>query len=174
MALSKGEAAQVLRTSMRLEERNILGAMPSSISSKNIVGAKILTIFPNNFNKGLPSHQGLVIVFETETGSLKAIVEGEAIRLVRNIEYVTVWDINLESAEKYSKEISERFKIPVRVCKTLEEAVREADIICTVTAAKEPIMFGRHVKKGAHINAVGACTRDCRELDTMLVKNSKF
>lgn len=213
-ALAKKECTQILRTALSLEERNILGVMPSSISSKKIAGAKILTVCPDNFNKGLPSHQGLVVVFETETGSLKAVVEGdaiteirtaavsavatellsrkdskvlailgsglqarkhlEAIKLVRQIEYVTVWDINLDSAKKYSAEMSERFGIPVRVCKTTEEAVKDADIICTVTAAKEPILMGRHVKKGAHINAVGACNRNYRELDSELIKNSKF
>jgi ornithine cyclodeaminase/alanine dehydrogenase-like protein (mu-crystallin family) len=213
-ALSKGEATQVLRTAMKLQERNILGLMPSAINSKNIAGTKIITIFPENFNKGLPSHQGVVIVFETETGSLKALVEGEAItairtaavsavatdmlsnknskvlailgsglqarkhleaiKLVRNIEVVKVWDINMESASRYSKEMSKKFKIPVVVCETSEEAVRDADIICTLTAAREPILFGSHVKKGAHVNAVGACTPNCRELDTELIKNCKL
>lgn len=210
-ALSKGEATQILRTAMKLEGRNVLGVMPAAISSKKIAGTKIITVFPDNFKKGLPSHQGIVAVLEAETGSLKAIVEGdaitairtaavsavatdllsrrdsgvlailgsglqarkhlEAIKLVRNIKQVFVWDINMESAKRYSKEMSERFGIPVRVCVTSEEAVKAADIICTVTAATEPVLFGRHVKKGTHINAVGACTPNCRELDTELVKS---
>ena len=213
-ALSRGEAIQVLRTAMKLEGRNVLGVMPAALISKNIAGTKIITVFPNNSHKGLPSHQGVVVVFEAESGTLKAAVEGneitairtaavsavatdllsrpdskslailgtgvqarmhlEAIRLVRNIEQVFVWDRNMESATKYSKEMSEKFDIVIQPCATTEEAVKEADIICTVTAAKEPVLFGRHVKKGTHINAVGSCTPDCRELDTELVKNCKL
>lgn len=213
-ALSRGEAIQVLRTAMKLEGRNVLGVMPSALLSQNIAGTKIITVLPENLYKGLPSHQGVVVVFEAETGSLKAVVEGneitairtaavsavatdvlarqdakslavlgtgvqarmhlEAIRLVRNIEQVYVWDRNMDSALKYSVEMSEKFGIAITACPTSEEAVKDADIICTVTAAKEPILFGKHVKKGAHINAVGACTPDCRELDTELVKISRF
>ncbi len=213
-ALSKGEAFQILRTAMRLEDRNILGLMPSAIHSKNIAGAKVITIFPENFNKGLHSHQGVVLVFETETGSLKAVVDGEsitairtaavsavatdllsnedsgvlailgsglqarqqleAIKLVRNIHTVKVWDRNKESAIKYSKEMNEKFNIHITVCNTSKEAVKDADIICTVTSAKEPILIGSHVKRGAHVNAVGACTPDNRELDTDLIKNCKL
>jgi ornithine cyclodeaminase len=213
-ALSRGEAIQVLRTAMRLEGRNVLGVMPSALLAKNVVGTKVITIVPDNAYKGLPSHQGVVVVFEAETGSLKAIVEGEtvtairtaavsavatdvlsrkdanslailgtgvqarmhleAIRLVRKIDQVYVWDRRPESAVKYSKEMSEKFDISVVPCATAEEAVKHADIICTVTAAKEPVLFGRHVQKGAHINAVGSCTPDCRELDTELVKASKL
>jgi len=212
--LSKGEAIQVLRTAMKLEGRNVLGVMPSALLSQNIAGTKIITILPENLYKGLPSHQGVVVVFEAETGSLKAVVEGnsitairtaavsavatdllsrqdskslavlgtglqarmhlEAIRHVRNIEHVYVWDRNMESALRYSTEMSEKFDISITACPTSEEAVKDADIICTVTAAKEPILFGKHVKKGAHINAVGACTPDCRELDSQLVKDCKL
>lgn len=213
-ALARGEATQVLRTAMKLEERNVLGVMPSAFQSKNIAGTKVITVMPENSQKGLPSHQGIVIVFETETGTLKAVVEGEAItairtaavsavatdllarkdskvlailgtgvqarmhlesiQLVRKIEQVFVWDRKVASAQKYAEEMSQQCKIPISYCETAEEAVKAADIICTVTAAKEPILFGKHVKKGAHINAVGACTPDCRELDTELVKMSRL
>ncbi len=213
-ALGQGEAIQPLRTAMRLKENNILGLMPSAFHAKNITGAKVITIFPDNFSKGLHSHQGVVLVFETETGSLKAVVEGgaitairtaavsavatdllanedagilailgsgmqarqhlEAMKLVRNIHTVRVWDRNKESSITFSKEMNEKFNIHIQVCTTSQEAVNDADIICTVTAAKEPILFGRHVKKGAHVNAVGACTPNSRELDTDLIKNCKL
>lgn len=213
-ALARGEATQVLRTAMKLEGRNVLGVMPSAFQSKNIAGTKVITVMPENSQKGLPSHQGIVIVFETQTGTLKAVVEGEAItairtaavsavatdllarkdskvlailgtgvqarmhlesiQLVREIEQVFVWDRKVASAKKYAEEMSQQCKTPISYCETVEEAVRAADIICTVTAAKEPILFGTHVKKGAHINAVGACTPDCRELDTELVKRSRL
>jgi ornithine cyclodeaminase len=57
---------------------------------------------------------------------------------------------------------------------TSEDAVKDADIICTVTAAPEPILFGKSVSEGAHINAIGACIPTTRELDTAAVVKSRL
>ena len=71
----------------------------------------------------------------------------------------------------------------------MEEAVRGADVIVTVTMAKEPVLFGKWVKEGAHVNgqtlaagrnayyvyfiqAIGACRPDQRELDDELMQSS--
>ena len=52
--------------------------------------------------------------------------------------------------------------------------MREADIVCTVTQAREPILLGRWLKPGAHINAVGACSPLARELDSEAVLRSRI
>jgi ornithine cyclodeaminase len=70
--------------------------------------------------------------------------------------------------------MEEAHGLPVAVCQTSREASAEADIICTVTAAKEPVLFGDSVKPGAHINAVGACSPGCRELDTNCVAKARL
>ena len=44
---------------------------------------KVLSVFPENYLKNIPSHQGAILVFETETGRLKAIVDAEAVTAVR-------------------------------------------------------------------------------------------
>ena len=62
----------------------------------------------------------------------------------------------------------------IHVCDTAEEAVREADIICTVTPSAVPVLHADWVRKGAHINAVGACAPNARELDSALVAGSAF
>ncbi len=54
------------------------------------------------------------------------------------------------------------------------EAVEGADIICTVTTAAEPVVLGRWLAPGAHINAVGAYTPATRELDTEAVVNARL
>jgi len=215
VAYSRREAAQVLRTAMKIGERKILGVMPAAFSSRGIAGAKILTIFSDNFSQGLPSHQGVVALFETRTGSLEAIVDGEAITgvrtaavsaaatdalarrdahvlavlgsglqarrhleailCVRAIDEVRVWDIDPASAARYAREMGERFAVPVADCRgDVRKAVEGADVICTVTAARQPILFGAHVSPGAHINAVGACSPADRELDTELVKRARL
>jgi len=54
-----------------------------------------------------------------------------------------------------------------------EMAVNGADIICTVTASREPVLQGDWLKPGAHINAVGASVPSARELDTLAVVRSR-
>jgi ornithine cyclodeaminase len=209
--LAEGKSALVLRVVMPLDSGNLLGVMPAA--SKTSAGVKVISVFPENFSRGLSSHQGVVLVFETETGKLKGIVDGdaitairtaavsavaadllalenssvlailgsgtqarkhlEAIVLVREIKNVFVWDIDNDSAKRYAAEMGGKFGIPVEVCATTSEAVRNADIICTVTSAREPILFGKDLKKGVHINAVGACRPDARELDTEAMVKGK-
>jgi ornithine cyclodeaminase/alanine dehydrogenase-like protein (mu-crystallin family) len=57
---------------------------------------------------------------------------------------------------------------------TAEEAVREADVICTVTSSVEPVVLGDWLKPGAHVNAVGACFAHARELDAAAVARASF
>ena len=57
---------------------------------------------------------------------------------------------------------------------TAEEAVRDADVVCTVTSSAEPVVLGEWLKPGAHVNAVGACFPHTRELDGAAVARSSF
>jgi ornithine cyclodeaminase/alanine dehydrogenase-like protein (mu-crystallin family) len=52
---------------------------------------------------------------------------------------------------------------------TAEEAVRDADVVCTVTSSAEPVVLGDWLRPGAHVNAVGSCFPHMRELDTAAV-----
>jgi ornithine cyclodeaminase len=67
----------------------------------------------------------------------------------------------------------QRFNINVETRPTAKDAVIGADIICTTTAAAEPVVSGEWLKAGAHINAVGACTPVTRELDTAAMLKSR-
>ena len=57
-----------------------------------------------------------------------------------------VWSRTPENAKKFAEEIG------AKVCATVEEAVKDADVITTVTLATTPILFGKWVKPGALIN----------------------
>ncbi|XP_061455186.1 ketimine reductase mu-crystallin isoform X2 [Rhineura floridana] len=81
---------------------------------------------------------------------------------------VRIWNRTKENAEKFACSV----KGPVQVCPSAQEAATGADVIITVTMATEPILHGEWVKPGAHINAVGACRPDWRELDDDVMKNS--
>ncbi|MDO4492796.1 MAG: ornithine cyclodeaminase family protein [Clostridia bacterium] len=85
---------------------------------------------------------------------------------------VRCWDAFPACAEGLARVAEERGLRGV-VCATAEEAVRDADIICTVTPAHEPILRAEWVKPGAHINAVGACAPKNRELDSDLMAKAR-
>ena len=93
----------------------------------------------------------------------------EAMALVRRLTEVTVWDVRPENARRFSAEMAEKAGCPIRACSCAEEAVRDADIICTLTPSPTPVLESSWVKPGAHINAVGACSATARELSSDLV-----
>jgi ornithine cyclodeaminase/alanine dehydrogenase-like protein (mu-crystallin family) len=82
----------------------------------------------------------------------------EALRHVRRFEEVRVWSRTPAHAHRFAAETGAR-------AMDLEAAVRGADVIVTVTSSREPVLRGRWLKDGAHVNAVGACLPTWRELD---------
>jgi ornithine cyclodeaminase len=98
----------------------------------------------------------------------------EAMLLVRPIERVLVWSPRSELAQNFAQRAAKRHGITVEAAGDAEAAVREAQVICTVTAAETPILHGTWLCPGAHVNAVGACLPHNRELDTEAVKRSRL
>ena len=82
----------------------------------------------------------------------------EALRLVRDFQEIRVWSPNAAHAEEFAKEVGAKVM-------SAEAAVRGADVIVTATSSKMSILRGAWLKPGCHVNAVGACRPDWRELD---------
>ncbi len=97
-----------------------------------------------------------------------------AIRLVREIQAVRVFDLNPAASKKFKKETEERYGLPVTICESAESAVGDADIICTLTPAKEAYLTKAMVKPGAHVNAVGTFSPVTREAASDLVAASRL
>lgn len=93
-----------------------------------------------------------------------------AMRAVRPIRRVRVWSRNTEHAHRFADESP----VPVEVMPTPRDAAWGADLICTTTAAREPILEGAWLAPGAHVNAVGACFATARELDTQAVARARL
>ncbi len=88
----------------------------------------------------------------------------EALRIVRAFEEIRVWSPTKEHADQFASEIS-------ATAMSAEKAVRGADVVVTVTNSKEPVLQGSWLKPGCHVNAVGACRPDWRELDDEVMSN---
>jgi ornithine cyclodeaminase/alanine dehydrogenase-like protein (mu-crystallin family) len=83
-----------------------------------------------------------------------------------------IWSRTQDHARRLAEEAEAPF--PVEAVASAEEAVREADVIVTATAAAEPVVERGWVADGAHINAVGAGLPHARELDTRTVADAAF
>jgi ornithine cyclodeaminase/alanine dehydrogenase-like protein (mu-crystallin family) len=83
IALSRGETKQLLRTIIPLSEGRFFGIMPGAIGAHAVFGAKLISVFHENFAKGIQSHQGLVILFDPETGEPVCAVHAGEITAIR-------------------------------------------------------------------------------------------
>lgn len=98
----------------------------------------------------------------------------QAMMAVRPVDRVRVFGVPEESAAQFAERESRLTGLTVEVAATAQEAVEDADLICTTTTAPEPVVLGEWVSPGAHINAVGAYTPATRELDSGLVVKSRL
>ena len=89
---------------------------------------------------------------------VQARSHAEALRLVRNFEEIRVWSPTRKHAQQFAEEIG-------GTAVSTEETVRDADVVVTATNSKVPVLKGAWLKPGCHVNAVGACRPDWRELD---------
>ena len=97
-----------------------------------------------------------------------------AMAIVRRLRRVRVWSRTRENAERFARESSSAVGVEIEVMGTAEEAVRGADLLCTVTSAREPVVRGEWLSPGVHVNAAGACFATHRELDTEAVRRARF
>jgi ornithine cyclodeaminase/alanine dehydrogenase-like protein (mu-crystallin family) len=79
-----------------------------------------------------------------------------AIAKVRSLESIVVGGRSPERARAFAERSQTRIGIPISAVASVEEAVAQADIICTVTSATEPVLKGAWVRPGTHLNLVGS------------------
>ncbi|MEO6447303.1 MAG: ornithine cyclodeaminase family protein [Gemmatimonadaceae bacterium] len=105
---------------------------------------------------------------------VQAMTHLEAMLAVRSLQRVRVWSRSVERCSAFAGWAQRRFGIGVEVSPSAQEAVREAHIVCTVTASREPVVLGSWLSPGVHVNAVGASVPTARELDTTAVVQSRL
>ena len=98
----------------------------------------------------------------------------ESMLCVRNFTDIRVWGRDLGRATAFADELGPKFGVTVQPIAEARDAVAGADVICTVTGAPEPIIFGDWLVPGQHVNAVGTSFPGRRELDTAAVAMSRL
>ncbi|HEX6316019.1 MAG TPA: ornithine cyclodeaminase family protein [Gemmatimonadaceae bacterium] len=105
---------------------------------------------------------------------VQAMTHLEAMRAVRSLRRVRIWSRTPERSAKFAERARQKFGLNVEPQRTAAACVAGADLICTVTSSREPVLQGGWIADGAHINAVGAALPTARELDTAAVARSRL
>lgn len=213
--VSAGGAEQPLRHLVPAGDGNAMGVMSGSLSDPACFGVKLVSLFPGNPGRGLSSHRGAVVLFESETGGAVAMMDAarltavrtaaasavatralapesaatmaligcgeqaefhlEAINTVRPLSQVWVTGRSLESAKAFASRLSDRYPaLTIAPTGDAESAVRDADIVCTVTSSATPVLSGSWLRPGQHLNLVGASIPVKREVDDDVVLRSSL
>jgi ornithine cyclodeaminase/alanine dehydrogenase-like protein (mu-crystallin family) len=191
--LSGGKVVQPLRVMVPVEDhQGFLGIMPAY---GRALGAKLVTFYPHNqgvhthhamillfrpeTGEPLATMDGRLIT-EMRTAAVSAVATQllarretrvlallgsgvqarshlEALRLVREFREVRVW------SPRNARGFAERSG--VRAAASAEEAVRGADVVVVATTSMTPVLAGKWLSPGTHVNAVGAARPTWRELD---------
>jgi len=201
---SAGKVTQPVRQVIAVDPPGGFYGMMPALTPEGL-GQKIVTFYPPNAEKGMPTHMALIILNDPETGAPLAVMDGrlitemrtaavsaaatkllapknskilailgsgvqarshvEALRLVRQFDEIRVWSPNKTHAEEFAREIGAKSMLA-------ENAVRGADVVVTVTSSKKPVLQGAWLKPSCHVNAIGACRPDWREMDDEAMQRS--
>jgi ornithine cyclodeaminase len=104
----------------------------------------------------------------------QAATHARALLKIRKIHAIRVWGRSPERARAFCRQMNAELGVPFSSALEVEDAVNDADIICTVTAAAEPILKGSWVRAGTHVNVVGSSFAGPAEVDNDLVVRSRF
>jgi ornithine cyclodeaminase/alanine dehydrogenase-like protein (mu-crystallin family) len=212
---SDGTARQDIRRTLNMPGAagSCLSIMYGALNKNAHFGAKVQSVCPQNFEFGLPSHQGGILLFEKEHGRPVALVNAGAITglrtpaasavatrtlsradanvlaligygeqaerhiatisAIRPLSRIRVWGRDSEKARAFAERQSAK-GFPTEASQTAEDAVADADIVCTVTSARLPVLMGEWLSSGTHVNAVGASVASLQEVDLECVKRSSI
>ncbi len=201
--LSGGQVVQPVRLMLPVAEHNgFFATMPACTGEA--LGAKMVTFYPGNrgipthhalillfrpaTGEPLVTMDGRLIT-EMRTAAVSAVATQrlaradvsvlailgsgvqagshlEALRLVREFREVRVW------SPRHARTFAERFG--VRAAGSAADAVRGADTVVVATSSRTPVLRGEWLSPGTHVNAVGACRPDWRELDDEAVRRARL
>jgi alanine dehydrogenase len=200
--LSSKKAVQPVRTILPVaEHKGFLGVMPAY---NNALGAKLVTFYPENqgihthngviilFRPETGEPMALMdgrLITEMRTAAVSAVATDllanrdthtlaiigsgvqarshlEALRIVRSFAEIRVW--SPRNAKRFADENG------ITACASAEEAVSGSDIVVVATGAQTPVLFGRWLAPGMHINAIGANRPTWRELDDDVMNMSRI
>ena len=119
------------------------------------------------------AHESAATVAVIGSG-FQARTQLEAVCAVRSIEQARVFSRRQERREDFANRSSERLGLDVKPVESAQECVEGADIVITITSAREPVALGEWLADGAHVNAAGGNHWLRREIDEAAVLKSEL
>lgn len=98
----------------------------------------------------------------------------EAMKSVRCLRRVRIWARDPAKAAAFARQQSTRHGIAIETAPTVQAAVAGADLVCTVSAAREPILESAWLSAGVHLNVVGSSTANTAEIDSATVARARM
>jgi ornithine cyclodeaminase/alanine dehydrogenase-like protein (mu-crystallin family) len=117
-----------------------------------------------------PDARRLLIVGTGE----EAWYHARALLHARPFEEVSIWGRQAERAAALAARLQQRSEVRFRAVTDLADACASADVICTVTSAKEPVLRGEWLRDGVHLNLVGSAIATTAEVDGAAVARGRF
>lgn len=214
IALSAGETRQLPRSIIPIGAGRLFGQMPGALITGGYFGAKLVSVFAEPDRPGRTAHQGVVVLFDADSGQAICVADAGAITLIRTaagtavatdalavpdaerltimghghqagahiealarvrpLREVKVWGRSVERAGAFCAEMAGRTGLSVIPVADPREAVAEAQIVCTVTGAVEPVLFADWLAPGTHVNLVGASVASAAEAEAAVVSVGRY
>jgi ornithine cyclodeaminase/alanine dehydrogenase-like protein (mu-crystallin family) len=206
-AHARGEAFFPLRSIMAPPNApGFMGLMPGySIGDGATPGTfalKAICLIPSNPSRGLDAHQGIVALFDRDTGVPTAILDASAVTEIRTAAVTAAATRALarddarvlailgagvqgrahlraldavrdwEELRVYAPTAAHARELGVTVAGSAREAVEGADVVVVATSSREPVLSREWLSDGVHVNAVGASSPSAREIDVETVAAS--
>jgi alanine dehydrogenase len=168
--LSAGRVSLVPRVGAFAEDAGVLGAMPAYGPSSGL-GCKLVTLFPGNSDR--PTHQALIALFDPQTGTPLALMDGTHITALRTAAAAALatrllarpdagvlailgTGVQSRSAQEMFPRVRDFTEIRVAGRGEFEDAVRGADVVHATTASPEPVVRFDWLAAGTHVSSVGS------------------
>jgi ornithine cyclodeaminase len=188
-ALARDELYNPLRQALRPPGADNLMGLMTAYRAGASYALKAVVVAPGNSKRGLDPHQGTVTLFDGVTGVPRAVLNASAITAIRTAAVSALATRTLMRKDARTLAILGRghqggphleahravhdwervvmwSPSYVEEAAGAEEAVRGADVVVTVTSAREPIVERAWLRPGAHVTAAGSSIPTTRELDT--------
>jgi ornithine cyclodeaminase len=104
----------------------------------------------------------------------QALWHVQALRQVMPLARLQLWSRTPDSVRRFLAHLGPLDGVETVAMATAQEAVAGADVVCTVSSAREPVLHGAWLAPGQHVNLVGASVATAREADNEVVRRSRF
>jgi ornithine cyclodeaminase len=182
LVLTRTEVEELLDLDALLDSLAAAHAAPSSG-----LGCKLVTLFPGNTDR--PTHQALIALFDSDTGTPAALMDGTYITAMRTAAAAALatrllarpdarvlailgTGVQSRSAQEMFPRARDFAEVRVAGRGEFEDAARGADVVHATTASPEPVVRFEWLDRGTHVGSVGSTLGGGFELDPTLVERA--